>query len=84
MAKEVDPRIRHIEYRCTVCGKEFERGDLLVKIVSWKGIGRGAKTVRSRSVAWVCPDCRELDSHWTREGIVTSPGMRNTKVSPDE
>lgn len=63
------------EYECTNCGKVEERELLAVKKVSFHEIGVGGGTLRSRTVAWLCPLCVARDEHWTRDEY-NSPGMK--------
>lgn len=57
-------------YKCTRCGNspgetpEEARELLTVKKVSFLGMGTGAKTLRSRVIAWLCPKCVSEDDDW--------------------
>ena len=70
-------------YRCTVCLQRVERNDLLAKRVVYTTMGVPTRTIRSRTVAWVCSACREEDSAWTSEPHASSPGMAHTKLAQD-
>lgn len=51
-------------YGCTNCGASTPRDDLTVKKSVFLEMGAGARTWRSRVVAWLCPDCVRADPEW--------------------
>jgi hypothetical protein len=61
-------------YVCSNCGSEVEdRDKLTVKKVSFHTMGnppKGGKTIRSRVIDWLCPDCLIKDDVWTRPAYV--------------
>ncbi len=77
-----DPRVRHIKYKCTACGKDVGRDNLTVKRAYFTTMGGKFKTLRSRAVAWLCQSCRDNDFDWNRERTAGAPGMANTKLHP--
>lgn len=67
-------------YRCTRCGTkpgggtDVEARELLtVKKVSFNEMGIGGRTLRSRVVDWLCPECVRSDPDYNREKFV-APG----------
>lgn len=64
---------KHV-YRCMVDNEEHDREDLLVKKIVYMEMGRGARTVRSRAVGWICRDHAEVDPDWNREPWIEAPG----------
>jgi len=83
MSPEVDPRVRHINYSCTVCGKTKKRDQLTVKRVEFASMGEGYKTKKRRTVGWICEPCLTQDPDWTLPPMKGSPGMANTKLNSD-
>lgn len=77
---DVDPRIRHIEYRCTVCGRAGGRGDLTVKQVVFMTSSKPRLNLRQRTIAWLCDTCRDQDPEWNLPAWAKSPGMSNTRL----
>jgi predicted RNA-binding Zn-ribbon protein involved in translation (DUF1610 family) len=79
MAKKMDEYAvgRTPVYKCTSCGMEQERSRLSVKRIQFLTFGRSPKVLRSRTAAWLCPDCRERDVDWNRKetkgGIARAP-----------
>lgn len=55
-----------INYACTLCGNDTKREELTVKKSTFLEMGEGARTVRSRVVAWLCPRCVIGDADWNR------------------
>jgi hypothetical protein len=53
-------------YKCSVCRRPTPRDRLTVKRALFLGFGRNSKSLRSRVVAWLCDECREVDEDWTR------------------
>ena len=66
------------EYVCTQCGKQENREMLVVKKVQFQELGVLPTTLRSRSVAWLCPSCVAADADWNQE-LYSSPGLRPRK-----
>ena len=70
------PFVKLVIYKCSVC----ERGEsdgitrelLVVKKVTFQEMGSGARMIRSRVVAWLCPTCRDSDIDWNREKATDS------------
>lgn len=62
------------EYVCSECGNVTDRDLLVVKKVQYQELGLKPMTLRSRSVAWLCPKCVARDPHWRQEPY-SSPGM---------
>lgn len=69
---------RTVTYTCTNCGEEKPRSELVVKRVQFATMGAGYKTLKSRTTAWLCEECREADPAWTQELIFSAPGMLDT------
>lgn len=74
-----DPRVRHIKYKCTGCGTESSHEKLTVKRAVFTTMGQNFKTIRSRTVGWLCETCRNADNDWKRERG-DAPGMANTRL----
>jgi hypothetical protein len=72
---------RLVTYVCTGCGEEKPRSDLTVKRVQFATMGAGYKTLKSRTTAWLCNDCRDTDPAWTQSLIFDAPGMVDTSPS---
>lgn len=54
-------------YACTKCGAEVaDRDRLTVKKSSFHNMGAKARTLRSRVVHWLCPECLKADPDWNR------------------
>ena len=62
------------EYKCSHCGVIEDRKLLMAKKVVFQDIGVGARTHRSRVVAWLCPQCVAKDEDWRRIAY-DSPGL---------
>lgn len=54
-------------YGCTVCKAPVSRDALVVKKALFTEMGEGARTVRSRVIAWLCPQCLISDPDYQRE-----------------
>lgn len=71
-SKRRAPSNRTVEYRCTVCGREVGRENLVTKQVRFRFMGNKGADLRTRTVAWLCvlsddhggPSCRDLDEAW--------------------
>lgn len=61
-------------YKCTQCGKNCKRERLVVKRVQYTGMGKGARLLRSRTLAWLCPTCLRADPPYQQEAFET-PGV---------
>jgi rubrerythrin len=66
---------RSMVYECTVCNTVTHRDDLIVKRAVYKTMGEEGRTLKSRTVAWICPVCIEGDPEWNREKTSSSPGV---------
>lgn len=78
---DVDPRIRHIRYECSKCHAPTARDDLTVKRASFVTMGFPYKNIRQRSIAWLCPSCRDADPEWNLPARASAPGMADTKLA---
>ena len=65
------------EYRCSCCGQITLKDLLQAKKVIFSPIGAGAKITKSRTVAWLCNECVEVDPDWNREKFTGSPGLKS-------
>jgi hypothetical protein len=65
------------EYKCSVCQRETLRDLLTAKKISFTTMGAGAKTLRTRTVAWLCDECILVDEDYTREAYSGAPGMQS-------
>lgn len=74
---------RIIKYVCSDCKRTRERSDLLAKRVTFTTL-RPVKIIRSRTVGWVCSECREKDPAWTQPRLVDAPGYADTKFAEHE
>lgn len=54
-------------YACTRCRRPYPREELTVKKAVFLEMGEGARTIRSRVVAWLCHYCLEKDVDFQRE-----------------
>lgn len=56
------------EYRCSRCKRGAEDGVtrevLMVKRVQFMTMGAAPRTLRSRVVEWLCPNCVKADADW--------------------
>lgn len=66
---------------CSVCGKPVpepttqENPDGLLAVrKEWRTIGKPSRTVRARTLRYVCQLCAEADPDWNREPYKDSPG----------
>lgn len=50
--------------KCSKCQEPTSTKKLSVKRVGFYTFGRNYKSIRNRTVAWLCPSCREVDPHW--------------------
>lgn len=56
------------QYVCTKCKRDvLDRDRLTVKKASFHNMGSKARTIRSRVVHWLCPDCLKADPDWNRQ-----------------
>lgn len=60
-------------YKCSQCDRETDRELLTAKKISFCEIGMNAKTLKSRIVDWLCPDCLVKDDVWNKPKY-TTPG----------
>lgn len=63
------------DYKCTECNARPGRDNLKVKKVQFVAIGVRPKVFRSRTVAWLCPDCIKKDPAWNQLEY-DSPGLQ--------
>lgn len=70
----------YTDYICSACGRETLRDLLVAKKISFTGLGSGAKTIRTRTVAWVCDECIEVDVDWNRPAYSGAPGMKSAAL----
>lgn len=52
------------EYKCTGCEQITPREDLMAVRVSFRLMGDYGRTVKSRVVGWLCPDCLGKHPVW--------------------
>lgn len=71
---------RPIDYVCSMCKTDTPRDDLTAKIATFKKIGPQGKTIRTRTVAWLCPFCLVNDKHWKIEKY-NGPGLTPKSAS---
>lgn len=67
MTKYRIPSEHDIERRwpCSVCGDDTRpRDQMVAKRVQFTTLGAGFKTLKSRTVEYLCPTCREADEVW--------------------
>lgn len=55
-----------LNYSCTRCKKNTPRDELTVKKSVFLEMGELARTIRSRVVDWLCPECVVKDLDWRR------------------
>lgn len=65
---------RDIDYSCSDCGGRSTREDLMAKRVSFTTIGSTPKTVRSRTVKWLCEVCMMRDPDFNLDPRTSAPG----------
>lgn len=65
-------------YRCDVCDVEFPKHDMVVKRVVFVKAGFNAASLKSRTIAWLCLGCVELDVHWRLPARTAAPSARNS------
>ena len=63
------------DYYCTRCNISTKRELLTVKKAVFTEVGMYAKTIRSRTTDWLCPNCVATDPDYNRETI-DSPSYR--------
>jgi hypothetical protein len=59
-------------YACGRCKKPTPRELLTVKKIEFRGMGVGAKTLRTRVDSWLCPECVVEDPHWNKDPYVAA------------
>jgi hypothetical protein len=52
---------------------------MVAKRVIFTTLGAGYDTLRSRTIAYLCPTCRDLDEHWNRPEF-SGPTARDTSA----
>lgn len=65
------------DYKCTRCDRETLRDLLTAMKVQFTPLGPGAKVLRSRTVEWLCDECRDTDLYWTMPKFTGAPGMKS-------
>lgn len=76
---------RNIKYICTNCHRLTKgRDDLTAKRITFSTVSNGQKLLRSRTIAWLCHECREADPDWNRPALSSSPGYSDTKFYTGE
>jgi predicted RNA-binding Zn-ribbon protein involved in translation (DUF1610 family) len=51
-------------YKCTKCGAVIPREQVTVVKVQFLPLGPGPKIIKSRTTAWLCPECLDEDPVW--------------------
>jgi hypothetical protein len=74
---------RAMKYTCGTCKKDKPREDLLAKRVTFTTL-KPVKTIRSRTVGWICSECRPQDPAWTQTAFSAAPGYEGTKYADGE
>lgn len=62
-------------YACGECGREYPRDKLTVKRVVFQTMGEAGKTLRSRTLKWLCVTCLDADEDFNRDRLAESPGL---------
>jgi hypothetical protein len=63
-----------IKYKCSGCGKDKAKDDLVVKRVQFREMGMNGKVTSTRTVAWLCPPCLAKDPDTGRDAYMDAPG----------
>lgn len=79
MSEEKASSNRTIDYRCTRCKTETPPEDLRIKRATFATMK--GKTIRTRTVSWLCPACLAVDVQYNLPARATSPGMADTKLA---
>lgn len=68
---------RQWNYICTRCGLKPDPSDskakelLVAKTATFKSLGLHGRTIRSRTIAWLCPNCLDKDIQYNMpEGVL--------------
>lgn len=61
--------------KCTRCGKEENRSNIVVLKVAFHLLGKSSLQVRSRNTDWLCPECCGSSPEWN------TPKRLKTKTS---
>ena len=77
----VDPRVQHIQYKCSQCGEPNYKASLTGKRVVFVTLGNPFRNLRSRTVDWLCAKCLAEDEVWNSPSRKGAPGMANTKLA---
>lgn len=72
--------MQEYEYYCTGCNRPTKRDLLTAKKVLFNEIGKGGRTLRSRTVDWLCPDCVKQDPAWLLEPN-QAPTQRESEIN---
>jgi hypothetical protein len=65
------------DYKCSVCKRPTERILLVAKKAVFSPLGPGAKTIKSRTLAWLCDECLPKDEDFQREAHSGAPGLKS-------
>ena len=65
------------EYVCSKCGKPKRRDQLTVKKCVFLEMGAGARTKRSRVLAWLCDECLTADSVYAMPAFTPPKQVHN-------
>lgn len=65
-----------MNYECTQCRQPTDRAVLVVKRAVFQTMGKNQKTLRSRTVSWLCPECILRDPDWNQSIYTDSPGLK--------
>lgn len=60
-------------YLCSKCRQAFSHDDLTVKRAVFQTMGRNQKTLRSRTVSWLCRACLKQDEDYNKKKYWSSP-----------
>lgn len=81
----------NVDYSCTKCGRRVGKENLRVKRAVFKEVGKGAATIKTRTVAWLCivpqddgePSCLHSDPDYGLPAYSAAPGMRDTVLTQE-
>jgi hypothetical protein len=82
---------RNIVYKCTRCGREVGRNNLVAKRAVFREMGVHGRTVKSTTTDWLCiirqphggQSCRDQDTDWQAPKWINSPGLADTRKEDD-
>ncbi len=64
---------------CSRCHASIERDQATVLIYVFKTADWPPKQVRSRTMARLCPTCRDAEPAWSRDAFSEAPGYNDRK-----